>query len=38
LSRELARLGMSDGAIRRVYRTFNAAAAPFREEADRHGA
>jgi coenzyme F420-reducing hydrogenase gamma subunit len=37
LSRELARLGMSDGAIRRVYRTFNAAAEPFREEADRHG-
>lgn len=37
LSRELARLGMSDGAIRRVYRTFNAAAQPFREEADRYG-
>jgi sulfhydrogenase subunit delta len=37
LSRELALLGMSDGAIRRVYRTFNAAAEPFREEADRHG-
>ena len=31
-SRELARLGMSEGAIRRVYRTFNAAAEPFREE------
>ncbi len=37
LSRELARLGMNEGAIHRVYRTFNAAAAPFREEADRHG-
>jgi len=37
LSRELARLGMSEGAIHRVYRTFNAAAGPFREEADRHG-
>jgi sulfhydrogenase subunit delta len=36
LSRELALLGMSEGAIRRVYRTFNAAAEPFREEADRH--
>lgn len=37
LSRELARLGMGEGAIRRVYRTFNAAAEPFREEAERHG-
>jgi sulfhydrogenase subunit delta len=37
LSRELANLGMSEGQIRRVYRTFNAAAEPFREEADRHG-
>ena len=37
LSRELARLGMHRGQIERVYRTFNAAAEPFREEAERHG-
>jgi coenzyme F420-reducing hydrogenase gamma subunit len=37
LSRELARLGMSRSEIHRVYRTFNAAAEPFHEEADRHG-
>jgi sulfhydrogenase subunit delta len=38
LSRELARLGMSEPELKRVYRTFNAAAEPFREEAERHGA
>ena len=30
------RLGMDDGALMRVYRTFNANAAPFREESERH--
>jgi len=37
LSRELAKLGMSEPDLRRIYRTFNAAAEPFREEAERHG-
>jgi sulfhydrogenase subunit delta len=37
LSRELAKLGMSEPDLKRVYRTFNAAAEPFREEAERHG-
>ena len=37
LSRELARLGMSPSQIHRVYSTFNTAAEPFREEAERHG-
>ncbi|MCB1502020.1 MAG: oxidoreductase [Bauldia sp.] len=37
LSRELARHGMSRDQIHRVYRTFNTAAEPFREEAERHG-
>ena len=37
LSGKLAELGMDTGAIRRVYRTFNANAPAFREEADRHG-
>jgi len=37
LSRQLAGLGMSQDQIRRIYRTFNAGAEPFREEADRHG-
>jgi sulfhydrogenase subunit delta len=37
LSRELAKLGMSQTDIRRVYRTFNADAEPFRKEAERHG-
>jgi sulfhydrogenase subunit delta len=37
LSRELAALGMSEPELKRVYSTFNAAAGPFREEAERHG-
>jgi sulfhydrogenase subunit delta len=37
LSRQLAGLGMSERDLKRVYRTFNAAAEPFREEAERHG-
>jgi coenzyme F420-reducing hydrogenase gamma subunit len=38
LSGKLAELGMDEPALRRVYRTFNAAAPAFRDEADRHGA
>jgi coenzyme F420-reducing hydrogenase gamma subunit len=38
LSRWLSHLGMTEDELRRVYRTFNAGADPFREEADRHGA
>jgi coenzyme F420-reducing hydrogenase gamma subunit len=38
LSRQLAALGMDEGALRRVYRTFNANAAPFRDESQRHDA
>ena len=38
LSAQLAALGMDGGALRRVYRTFNAAAKPFNDEAERHGA
>jgi hypothetical protein len=37
LSRELAKLGMTEPELKRIYRTFNAAAEPFREEAERHG-
>ena len=37
LSRWLTGLGMDEPALRRVYRTFNANAAPFREESGRHG-
>ena len=37
LSRQLAQLGMGEGDLKRVYRTFNANADAFREEADRHG-
>ena len=36
LSARLARLGMSERDLHCVYRTFNANAAPFREEAERH--
>jgi coenzyme F420-reducing hydrogenase gamma subunit len=36
LSRALAELGMDAPALRRLYRTFNADAEPFRAEADRH--
>ena len=38
LSAWLGELGMSDGELHRVYRTFNAAAEPFKSEADRHDA
>jgi coenzyme F420-reducing hydrogenase gamma subunit len=38
LSAQLAGLGMAEPDLRRVYRTFNAAAKPFKEEAERHGA
>ena len=38
LSGRLAGLGMDAGTLRRVYRTFNANAAAFREESERHGA
>jgi len=38
MSGRLAQLGMDQAALGRVYRTFNAAAPGFREEADRHGA
>lgn len=37
LSQWLARLGMPARDIGRLYRSFNAAAEPFRTEADRHG-
>jgi sulfhydrogenase subunit delta len=38
LSKWLSRLGVPARDIFRLYRTFNAAAEPFRTEADRHGA
>jgi sulfhydrogenase subunit delta len=38
LSGWLARLGMDERDIKRVYSTFNANAEAFREEAERHGA
>ena len=37
LSGWVRRLGMSERDVRRVYRTFNANAGPFREESERHG-
>jgi coenzyme F420-reducing hydrogenase gamma subunit len=37
LSRELAKLGMTETDLKRVFRTFNADAEPFRTEAERHG-
>jgi coenzyme F420-reducing hydrogenase gamma subunit len=37
LSRWFARLGVDERDLRRVYRTFNADAGPFREESERHG-
>lgn len=37
LSRRLAALGMDEPTLRRVYRTFNANAGPFRQESERHG-
>lgn len=36
LSRGLAALGMDERALQRVYRTFNANAAPFRKESESH--
>jgi len=36
LSRELAKLGMTETDLKRVFRTFNADAEPFRKEAERH--
>jgi sulfhydrogenase subunit delta len=37
LSRQLSVLGVDERTQLRLYRTFNATAAPFREESDRHG-
>jgi len=37
LSGWLRELGMDEGALKRVYRTFNANAPAFREESERHG-
>jgi len=37
LSRELATLGLDEGALKRIYSTFNVNADAFREEAKRHG-
>jgi coenzyme F420-reducing hydrogenase gamma subunit len=37
LSRQMAALGMDDGALKRVYSTFNVNAPEFRKEAGRHG-
>jgi coenzyme F420-reducing hydrogenase gamma subunit len=38
LSGWLGQLGLSEAELRRIYRTFNADAEPFREESTRHGA
>jgi coenzyme F420-reducing hydrogenase gamma subunit len=38
LSRRLRDLGMDERTLRRLYRTFNANAGPFRDESERHGA
>ncbi|MGF1619960.1 MAG: oxidoreductase [Rhodomicrobiaceae bacterium] len=37
LSEQLAVLGMDEGALQRVYSTFNANAPEFRDESERHG-
>jgi len=37
LSRQMATLGMDEGALKRVYSTFNVNAPEFRKEAGRHG-
>ncbi len=37
LSRRLRDLGLDEPALRRIYRSFNANAVPFREESERHG-
>lgn len=38
LSHWLAKLGMDEPSLQRVYRTFNANAEPFQKESERHGA
>lgn len=38
LSNRMAELGMDERTLRRVYRTFNAGAEPFRKESERHDA
>jgi coenzyme F420-reducing hydrogenase gamma subunit len=38
LSGWLAKLGIDERSLQRIYRTFNANAEPFREESERHGA
>ncbi|MBO0737518.1 MAG: oxidoreductase [Alphaproteobacteria bacterium] len=38
LSHWLAKLGVDERTLQRLYRTFNASAGPFREEGGRHGA
>jgi sulfhydrogenase subunit delta len=38
LSRQMSALGLPDGSIARLYRSFNAVAEPFRKEGERHGA
>lgn len=38
LSGRLGALGMEQQALKRIYRTFNAASPPFRTESERHGA
>ena len=37
LSRQMSKLGMDEGALKRVYSTFNVNAPEFRKEAGRHG-
>lgn len=38
LAPRLAAVGLKEGDIQRLYRSFNAASEPFRQEGDRHGA
>ncbi len=38
LSRQMSALGLPEGTIARLYRSFNAGAEPFRKEGGRHGA
>ena len=38
LSRQMSALGLTEGTIARLYRSFNAGAEPFRKEGGRHGA
>ena len=37
LSRRLRAVGLDEQVLKRIYRTFNAAAPAFREESERHG-